>query len=105
MTDSPLLETRLTILPEGLDENSHITTNGYLPAFDPATEKFVRQLQIDWTYANGKLSLFALGMNIDFHNELRLEDNLSISTFSRPTFDLSSSNEFRKYCTSLSVIT
>jgi acyl-CoA thioester hydrolase len=80
MTDSPLLETRLTVLPEELDENGHMTTNAYLPAFDQATEKFFRQLQIDWTYANGKLSLFTLGMNIDFHNELRLADNLSIST-------------------------
>ncbi len=80
MTDSSALETRLTVLPEGLDENGHMTTNAYLPAFDQATETFFRQLRIAWLYDDGKLSLFTLGMNIDFHNELLLGDQLSIST-------------------------
>ena len=80
MNEFPNLETHLLVLPEWIDENGHMTTNSYLPAFDQATENFLKHLDIGWIYADGTRAIYALGMNLDFHRELLNGDNLSIST-------------------------
>jgi acyl-CoA thioester hydrolase len=80
MIDYPQPDTQLSVLPEWLDENGHMTSNAYLPAFDQATEAFLRHLKLGWTYADGKFSLFTLGMNLDFRGELLVGNRLSIKT-------------------------
>ncbi len=76
MSEFTELETRLDVLPQWIDENGHMTVNAFLPAFDQATETFFKYLDIGWTYADQ--SLFALGMNLDFHHEVLTGDHLSI---------------------------
>ena len=74
-----LYETRLTILPEWIDENGHMNVAYYVLAFDLATDTVYK----DWfgdNYTTRGFSAFTLGMNVDYVGELLEGDTVRITT-------------------------
>jgi acyl-CoA thioesterase FadM len=70
----------LTVKPEWLDYNSHMNVAYYVLAFDIATDAVYEQWQIGEAYVATGLSVFTLGMNVDYLGEMFDSDPLRITT-------------------------
>ena len=76
-----LVETRLRILPEWTDANGHMNVAYYVLAFDCATDALYDALGIGWDYVrHERMSLFTLGMNVDYLHEVLAGDDVRIAS-------------------------
>jgi acyl-CoA thioester hydrolase len=76
-----LVETELRILPDWTDANGHMNVAYYVLAFDRATDALYDALGIGWDYVSReRLSLFTLGMNVDYVHEVLADDPVRITT-------------------------
>lgn len=78
MTQLPTFET--TVQPEWIDHNGHMNVAFYVLAFDLATDDFYETLGIGLTYQETGYSVFTLGMNVDYLDELFEGDPIRIET-------------------------
>ncbi len=65
-----LPEFQIEILPEWLDYNGHMNVAYYVLAFDQATDVFYESLGIGLDYVQRGMSVFTLGMNVDYMREM-----------------------------------
>ena len=60
----------LTVKPEWIDHNGHMNVAYYVLVFDLATDAFYEKLGIGEAYYARDLSVYTLGMNVDYLHEL-----------------------------------
>ena len=66
--------------PEWIDHNGHMNVAYYVLAFDLATDEFYEGLNIGLTYQETGYSVFTLGMNVDYMQELFEGDPIRVET-------------------------
>ncbi len=77
----PFDQCRETILADWVDANQHMNVAYYMIVFDRATEVFLKQLGAGRAYTeSGAGTVFALEANIRYEKELRLGDDVRITT-------------------------
>lgn len=69
-----------TVQPEWIDHNGHMNVAFYVLAFDLATDEFYEGLNIGLTYQKTGYSVFTLGMNVDYMQELFEGDPIRVET-------------------------
>ena len=69
-----------TVQPEWIDHNGHMNVAYYVLAFDLATDEFYEGLDIGITYQETGYSIFTLGMNVDYLQELFEGDLIRVET-------------------------
>ena len=78
---APFDRCRDTIIEDWVDANRHMNVAYYMVVFDRATEAFLHQLGVGRAYtASGAGTVFALEANIRYERELRLHDEVGITT-------------------------
>ena len=78
--DDPFVFT-VDVQPDWVDANGHMNVAFYVLAFDKATDAFYDQLGLSWDYLDDhNHSLFTLGMNVDYVQEVFEGDPLRITT-------------------------
>jgi len=81
MTDQlKLYESFGTVKPEWLDHNGHMNVAYYVLAFDFITDAVYDQWGLGDDYQEQGYSVFTLGMNVDYLQELYENDPLRITT-------------------------
>ena len=76
-----LPETRLTVLPEWIDQNGHMNVAYYVLAFDIATDAVYESWGLGERYPDESgCSVFTLGMDVDYLAELFPGDPVTITT-------------------------
>ncbi len=80
-TASELADFRISVQPDWMDLNGHMNVAYYVLAFDKATDAFYEYLHLSWAYRHAaENSLFTLGMNVDYVQEVFEGDPLRITT-------------------------
>jgi acyl-CoA thioester hydrolase len=78
---APLDRCRDTIIADWVDANQHMNVAYYMLVFDKATEVFLKQLGAGRAYTeSGVGTVFALEACIKYERELRLNDEVGITT-------------------------
>lgn len=78
---SRVTESRIIVEPEWVDYNGHMNLAYYVLAFDRATDVFYDELGIGIAYRERmNSSMFTLGINVDYLNEVFANDELRITT-------------------------
>jgi acyl-CoA thioester hydrolase len=78
---TPFDRCRATIIADWVDANRHMNVAYYMVVFDRATEAFLQPLGIGRAYTeSGTGTVFALEANIRYERELRLGDQVRITT-------------------------
>ena len=80
MTHIKLPSFSQTVLPEWIDHNGHMNVAYYVLAFDLATDEFYEGLNIGLTHQETGYSVFTLGMNVDYMQELFEGDPIRVET-------------------------
>ncbi|MEM9774937.1 MAG: thioesterase family protein [Chloroflexota bacterium] len=80
MTNIKLPSFSQTVLPEWIDHNGHMNVAFYVLAFDYATDEFYEGLNIGLTHQETGFSVFTLGMNVDYLQELFEGDPIRVET-------------------------
>lgn len=71
----------VTIKPEWIDHNDHLNVAFFVLAFDYATDAVYEEWGIGLQYQEQSgYSVFTLGMNVDYHRELFVDDRVEIKT-------------------------
>ena len=78
---APFDRCRDRIIADWVDANQHMNVAYYMVVFDKATEAFLQQLGIGRAYTeSGAGTVFALEANIRYERELRLQEEVRITT-------------------------
>jgi acyl-CoA thioester hydrolase len=80
MTTTKLPTFEITVHPEWIDHNGHMNVAYYVLAFDLATDEFYGTLGMGITYQQTGYSVFTLGMNVDYLDELFEGDPIRVET-------------------------
>ncbi len=81
MTESPLVVFETRVKPDWIDYNGHMNVAYYVLAFDHAIDDFYGRLGVGEAYAReGRGSMFALTLKVDYLREVRVGDRLRITT-------------------------
>jgi acyl-CoA thioester hydrolase len=71
----------IRIKPEWIDHNGHLNVAYFVLAFDFATDAVYEEWKIGFTYQEQSgCSVFTLGMNVDYHKELFVDEEVEIRT-------------------------
>lgn len=76
----PPLRTHLTVLPDWIDYNGHMNVTYYVLACDMATDRAYEKWGIGESYLERGFSVYTLGMNVDYIDELHEGDPITIIT-------------------------
>lgn len=80
MTVTKLPSFTQIVQSEWIDHNGHMNVAYYVLAFDLATDQFYEQLNIGLTHQQTGYSVFTLGMNVDYLQELFEGDPIRVET-------------------------
>jgi acyl-CoA thioester hydrolase len=80
MKTTPLFTTENQVRPEWIDHNGHLNVAYYVLAFDQATDDVYEAWQIGLAYQDLGMSVFTLGLNVDYLGELFAGDAILITT-------------------------
>ncbi len=70
----------IKVLPEWIDHNGHLNVAYYVLAFDQVTDRVYEDWSIGLDYADGGMSMFTLGMNVDYMAELMVDESVYVTT-------------------------
>ena len=71
----------LTVLPEWIDHNGHMNVAFYVLAFDVVTDAVYETWGLGYDYPEREnMSIFTLGMNVDYRHEVFEGDPLRVTT-------------------------
>ncbi len=80
MSRNGLPELELAVDPAWIDHNGHMNVAYYVLAFDQATDAVYETWDIGLAYPGRGYSVFTLGMNVDYLQELFAGDQVRITT-------------------------